>query len=154
MRSVLLDTNLLLLFTVGFLDKNLIGKHKRTREFTEEDFDLLVNIVSEATTIWITAHCLAEASNLLKQTDQFMAGRLMKCFMEATSPFRESYITKEIIFAQAVFQRLGVADSGIVVKAKRVDCVLTVDFDLYKEISRKGYNVINFNHLRMQHMIS
>lgn len=154
MRSVLLDTNLLLLFTVGLLDRKLIGKHKRTREFTEEDFDLLINAVSGATTIWITAHCLAEVSNLLKQTNQFLAARLLKFFGEAILRFSESHIKKEIVFEQPFFERLGVADSGIVVKAKRVDCVLTVDFDLYKEISRKGYNVINFNHLRMQHMVS
>lgn len=154
MRNVLLDTNLLLLLIVGLLDKNLIGKHKRTREFVEEDFELLTNTVSGVTTLWITAHCLAEVSNLLKQTNQFLATRLLNFLVEATSRFRESHLKKEIVFGQAFFERLGVADSGIVVKAKRVDCVLTVDFDLYNEISRLGYNVVNFNHLRMQHLIT
>lgn len=154
MRSVLLDTNLLLLLIVGFLDKKLIEKHKRTQAFTKEDFDLLIKSIADVQVIWITTHCLAEVSNLLKQTNQRQSNELIGFLAEATSKFKESYIKKELIFEKSFFARLGVADSGIVVKAKRVDCVFTVDFDLYNEISKKGYNVINFNHLRMNNMIS
>ena len=50
--------------------------------------------------------------------------------------------------------RLGVADTGIIVKAKRVNCVFTVDFDLYLEILHRGYNVINFNHLRTEMLLT
>ncbi len=46
MRSALLDTNLFLLLIVGLYDKKLIEKHKRTKAFTPEDFDLLVELIT------------------------------------------------------------------------------------------------------------
>jgi len=154
MSSVLLDTNLLLLLIVGLYDKDLIEKHKRTNIFTKDDFELLIKCIAECQVIWVTAHCLAEVSNLLKQSNRNKDNQLVSYLAEVTSKFRESHIKKEIIYKKDCFSRLGVADSGITVKAKRVDCVFTVDFDLYNEISKLGYKVINFNHLRMEKMIS
>ena len=95
MRSVLLDTNLLLLLIVGLFDKKLIGKHKRTKEFSEDDFELLINSINGVHTIWVTTHCLAEVSNLLKNTNQKQSLELLACFAKITAPFKESYIKKE-----------------------------------------------------------
>ena len=154
MNSVLLDTNLILLLIVGLFDKNLIEKHKRTNIFTKDDFDLLVNCISKYQVIWVTAHCLAEVSNLLKQTNNTANKKLLDCFSRVVSEFKESHIRKEIIFGKEIFCRMGVADTGIIVKAKRVSCVITVDFDLFNEISNSGNKVINFNHIRMSKLIS
>ena len=154
MRSVLLDTNLLLLLIVGLHDKNSIGKHKRTQAFTIADFDLLIKSISGAQAIWITVHSLAEVSNLLKQTNQNLKNELIKCLVRVTTEFKESYIDKEFIFKSDSFMRLGVTDSGLLIKAKRVDCVFTTDLDLYLAIKNKGYAVVNFNHLREQNMFT
>jgi hypothetical protein len=35
-----------------------------------------------------------------------------------------------------------------------VTCVFTVDLDLYIEILKRGYKVVNFNHLRMRNLIA
>lgn len=154
MRSVLLDTNLLLLLIVCFYDKNLIGKHKRTRNFTyvAEDFDLLVK--NEYEILWVTSHCLAEVSNLLKQTHGSQAKRLLASFRLFVARTKESHIQKEVILENDIVLRLGVADTGIIIKSKRVSCVFTVDFDLYNEISRKGNKVVNFNHLKVQILLT
>ncbi|MDM8515218.1 hypothetical protein QUF76_03375 [Desulfobacterales bacterium HSG16] len=154
MSSVLLDTNLLLLLVVGLYDENLIENHKRTSNFTKEDFALLKESLANCQVIWVTSHCLAEVSNLLKQSHANKSNKLMAFLKEIVSQFKESHIEKTIVFKQECFSRLGVADSAITVKAKRVDCVFTVDFDLYNEISRAGCKVINFNHLRMENMLS
>jgi hypothetical protein len=53
---------------VGFYNKGIIGNHKRTKTFTAADYDLLVKSIDEYEILWITSHCLAEVSNLLKQT--------------------------------------------------------------------------------------
>ncbi|MCL0040353.1 enoyl-CoA hydratase-related protein [Thermodesulfovibrionales bacterium] len=63
---------------------------------------------------------------------------------------KESHITKKVIFANNVSIRLGAADTGIVIKSKRVSCVFTTDLALYTEISKKGNKVVNFNHLRQE----
>jgi len=149
MRSILLDTNLLVLLIVGLYDKKVIENHKRTRTFTKQDFDLLINHIGGYDVLWVTSHCIAEASNLLKQTHESQAKELLSVLGIFMSDKKESHIPKEVIFGNNYSMRLGVADTGIVIKSKRVDCVFTVDFDLYTEILRLGYNVVNFNHLRM-----
>lgn len=154
MSSVLLDTNLILLLIVGLFDQNLIENHKRTNIFTKNDFELLVKCIAQYQVIWVTAHCLAEVSNLLKQTSSNKHKLLLEHFSKVVSEFKESHINKGIIFEKEVFCRLGVADTGITVKAKRVSCVYTVDFDLFNEISRSGNKVINFNHIRFEKLIS
>ena len=154
MRSVLLDTNLLLLLIVGIYDKNLIGKHKRTKSFIAEDFDLLVDSIDGYEILWVTSHCLAEVSNLLKQTHSTQAKELMACFATFVANAKESHIQKEVIFSSKYVGRLGVADTGIIMKSKRVSCVFTVDFDLYIEISKTGNRVVNFNHLRNEILIA
>lgn len=153
MRSVLLDTNLLVLLIVGLYNKKVIGNHKRTRTFTEQDFDLLINHIGGYDILWITSHCIAETSNLLKQTHENQAKELLSVLGTFMSDKKESHIPKEVIFGNNYSMRLGVTDTGIIIKSKRVDCVFTVDFDLYAEISRLGYNVINFNHLRTEMLL-
>ncbi len=46
--NIFLDANLLLLLVIGFTDRTLIREFKRTQEFSEQDFDSLAEIVSQA----------------------------------------------------------------------------------------------------------
>ena len=155
MSSVLIDTNLLLLLIVGLYDKKLISVHKRTNNnFVPEDFDLLVESIDGYNILWVTSHCLAEVSNLIMQTNEKKAKELMAYFSNFIAKAKESHIPKEIIFKNGISTRLGVSDTGLIIKSKRVTCVFTVDFDLYKEISNRGYKVVNFNHLRMRNLIA
>jgi len=154
MSSVLIDTNLLLLLIVGFYNKKLISVHKRTKEFMPKDFDLLVKCINGYNILWVTSHCLAEVSNLIRQTDKKQAKELMAYFLNYVTKAKESHIPKEIIFKNGVLTRLGVADTGLIIKSKRVSCVFTVDLELYLEISKRGYKVVNFNHLRMRNLIA
>jgi len=140
MSSVLLDTNLLVLLIIGLYDKNLINSHKRTTQFTIDDFELLLKSIGGYELLWVTSHCLAEVSNLLKQTNKSHAQQLLMFFKGFIFDKKESHVPKEIIFKENIFMRLGVADTGIIVKAKRVNCVFTVDLDLYLELSRRRYN--------------
>ena len=154
MRSVLIDTNLLVLLVVGYYKKTLIGQHKRTKEFVPEDFDLLRRFLSGYDILWVTSYCLAEASNLLKQTHPAQAKGLLNCMSAIVSRTKESHMSKEVLFGDERAARLGVADTGIFLKSKRVDCVLTRDFNLYREVSTSGRRVVNFNHLRAETLLA
>ena len=154
MSSVLIDTNLLLLLIVGLYNKDLISVHKRTKEFMPKDFDLLVKHINGYKILWVTSHCLAEVSNLIMQTNEKLAKELMTCFSGFVAEAKESHIPKEVIFKNGISTRLGIADTGIIIKSKRVTCVFTVDFDLYNDILNRGYNVVNYNHLRMRNLIA
>ena len=154
MNSVLIDTNLLLLLIVGFYNKDLISVHKRTKEFMPKDFDLLVKCINRYKILWVTSHCLAEVSNLIRQTNKKQAKELMAFFSVFIAKAKETHIAKDIIFKNSTLSRLGVADTGLIIKSKRVSCVFTVDLELYLEISKRGYKVVNFNHLRMRNLIA
>lgn len=154
MNSILVDTNLFLLLVVGGVNRNYITSHKRTRIFTPEDFDLLMANLSSFQTIWITSHCLAEVSNLLKQTDSRKQNELLMGLTQVCDSVKESHINKNVVFADNHYLKLGIADTGFLQKSKRVSCSLTVDHDLHLSLLNLGRKVINFNHLRMDSLLS
>jgi hypothetical protein len=153
MRSVLLDTNLLVLLIVGMCNREYISTHKRTRNFVIEDFDLLLESINGFAQLHITSHCLAEVSNLIRQTHERQAQELMTFLSKFSAKIKESHISKELIFNKDISVSLGVTDTGIFIKSKRVT-VFTVDLDLYLEILGAGHSVVNFNHLRNQRYLT
>jgi hypothetical protein len=52
------------------------------------------------------------------------------------------------ITAHGSFARLGITDAAIVLLSNHGPLILTDDFDLYIDIENRGFDVINFNHLR------
>ena len=68
MRKIIaLDANLLVLLIVGLTDRRLIASHKRLKEYTVDDFDLLERLISASAGIAVTPNVLSEASNLTRQ---------------------------------------------------------------------------------------
>ena len=147
-RSLLIDTNILVLLIVGETNRLRIGRHKRTRTFAPEDHATLLNVLDSYDELWITSHCYAEASNLLRQTDAAFSYQLSLTLLSLAHRVRESHFPISVIREPVVAARLGVADAGFVHKAKSVTAFLTTDFRLYTEVSRRYGNAINFNHLR------
>src|ERR1700748_375819 len=67
-RTLLLDANLLVLFTVGAASKDYIEKHKRLRAYTVRDYDLLCKaFIRIARQVIVTPNTVTEASNLIRQ---------------------------------------------------------------------------------------
>lgn len=155
MTSVLVDTNLLVLLVVGMSGRDKIGRHKRTREFEEEDFDLLLSLLDPFDTYWVTAHCLAETSNLMAQTND----KERPMLLEGLASFckhkgaKESNIAMSRIFKDHRYPRLGVADTGFLQKSRTVNCSITTDLALYLSIEKAGSRAINFNHVRQARLL-
>ncbi|MDF1780759.1 MAG: hypothetical protein P1U67_05640 [Alcanivoracaceae bacterium] len=147
-KSLLLDTNLLVVFVVGLLDPSIIGRHKRTRDYTPEDFAALKSVLDNYQELWITSQSVAETSNLVRQTNRPEAENLLTVLSELVSSSKESNMDSKAIFSVPCVQTLGVTDAGIAKKSKRVTNLLTADLDLYLEVSRLFGNAINFNHVR------
>jgi hypothetical protein len=67
-RSVLLDTNLLVLLIVGSTSEAHVAKHKRTRSYDVQSFRLLRDTLRwNFTALVTTPHVLAETSALVRQ---------------------------------------------------------------------------------------
>ena len=62
--GLLIDTNLVVLFAVGTVNRKRIEAFKRTRQYTEADFDLLLRLLDRPGPVYTTPHILAEVSNL------------------------------------------------------------------------------------------
>ncbi len=139
-----------MLLAVGMTDREIIGKHRRTRTFVREDYDLLQELIGDFNELRVPSHCFAEASNLLKHTNDREASLLLSTLSSLVGKFVETYIPKEIIVKERHFVRLGVADSGIIQESERVTLSLTTDLELYKAIGNMGRSVENFNHRRIQ----
>src|SRR6266404_339872 len=78
--GLLVDTNLLVLFAVGTVNRNRIETFKRTRQYTKTDYDLLVRVLEKFKTLYTVAHVLAEVSNLtdLPGPERLQARRVLK----------------------------------------------------------------------------
>src|ERR1700744_40865 len=63
-KSVLVDSNLLILLLVGTVNRRRILDFKRTQNFTVEDFDTLSSLVSWFGRLYATPHVLSQVSDL------------------------------------------------------------------------------------------
>jgi len=108
MPSALIDTNLLVLLVVGTTKKEYISEHKRTNIFTERCYNELLSLLEVFDSIWITSHCLAEVSNLLKYTHEKQAKELLSTLSGICLNYNESHMAKADIFASEFYLRLGV----------------------------------------------
>lgn len=142
MRKLLLDTNVLMLLVIGRFDRALIPHHRRTNTFAPKDFDLLNTFLARYSAIVTTAPVLTELSNLLG--NDFHA-TIAETLVQVCGSFREYGVTKEVIFADEAFDRLGFADASIVGAAVSdgdgatdTTVVLTDDAKLYNEVLYRG----------------
>ncbi|MGD0517565.1 MAG: hypothetical protein ABSA26_08525 [Thermoguttaceae bacterium] len=78
-QGIIVDTNVLLLFFVGKYEPLLIAKHKRTRQYSIEDFQILEKFLKLfQNRIITTPNILTEASNLLGDCNSSDQVRLWK----------------------------------------------------------------------------
>lgn len=148
MRAVTLDTNLLVLLVVGTLDRQLIPKHKRTRKFTPEDFDALLGELERYPRIVVTPNVVTETSNLLGQTNDATARRLLERLRQLLAKLSERFVASVDAAAAPGFLRLGIADAATLHNPPASSVLLTDDLGLYLEATRLGRSAVNFTHLQ------
>lgn len=147
-RGVLVDTNLLVLLLVGLTNPARITTFKRTQSYTVEDFGLLQNLI-----VWFgkpliaTPHLLAEVSNLTDLPDREMI-QVRKLFQSLVERLEEQYDTARDLVATAFFQKFGLTDASIAAVSGKGVLILTADLQLQLALQAKGFDALNFNHVR------
>ena|SRR5579884_272202 len=148
--GLLIDTNLLVLFAVGSVNRWRIETFKRTRQYTKADFDLLMRALENQQPLYSTAHVLAEVSNLTDLPGNERL-RIRSFLREMILRLDEVAIPSREATESPVYARLGLADAAIAAAASSTGCtVLTDDLDLYLALMRQQIGVVNFTHLRAQ----
>jgi predicted nucleic acid-binding protein len=144
----LVDTNLLVLYAVGTVNRNRIETFKRTRQYTKADYDLLVEALTNFPRLYTAAHVLAEVSNLtdLPGAERLQARLVLK---ETISVLNEAEMSSTRAAEDRLYQDLGLVDAAIGAVASAHKCaVLTDDLDLYLRLIHDNVRVFNFTHVR------
>lgn len=145
---LLLDTNVLVLFAVGTVNRRRIETFKRTRQYTIRDFDLLLSLITQWKSLFTVPHVLAEVSNLtnLSGAERPQVRQILK---ETISVLTEVSIPSVRASLDPIYPSLGLVDAAIATVAREHRCtVLTDDLDLYLQLAKDGVGVINFTHFR------
>lgn len=145
MKAVIIDANLLVLLVVGKLDRRLISRHKRTRAYDDNAYEILVRYLKRFGKIIVTPNVLTETSNLLEDGKDPRALGILKDFVASLD---ERFIPSERAVAQPHFERLGLTDAGLLDTWASDSVLLTADLDLYIAATQLQRTAINFTHLR------
>lgn len=151
-RSLLVDSNLLVLFVVGAYDRNLIARFKRTAQFEPDDYDRLVDAMGQFQTVLVTPHVLTETSNLIGQlNDPARTGVRTRLYalLELTT---EQHVAARDT-AETSFVKFGLTDAAIEQVSDASPAVLTDDHVLAGYLKSRGVHAFNFNHLRSADML-
>ncbi len=145
-----IDSSLLLLLVVGRSSREIIAKHRRLRkEYSAEDFDILLGLLERVDQVCVTPHTLTETSNLLAQHGEPERSRLFDQLRHLIHESKEVAVKGTNASNSRAFKRLGITDSALLEVVTEETPLLTVDFDLYQEAVMKGPSAaVNFTRYR------
>jgi hypothetical protein len=146
--GVLVDTNILLLYCVGSYSREQISRFKRTVQFTVEDYDLLVRLLSRFARVVTTPNILSEVNSLSGQMGEPAKTQYFEEFARGIALLDEQYVASATASRLSAFPKLGLTDSGILHLAGGKYLVLSDDFRLCQFLEKAGVDVLNFNHIR------
>jgi rRNA-processing protein FCF1 len=163
-RGILIDTNILLLWFVGSVNRQRISKFNRTEKFVPEDYDLLLRLLEYFfPKIVTTPNILTEVNSLANQIGEPERSQCFAKLAESVVRLDEHYIESNVAVGVNSFTRFGLTDCGILELARGGThpareavpqeignryLVLTDDLKLAKHLQSSGVDAINFNHLR------
>jgi rRNA-processing protein FCF1 len=151
-KGILIDTNILLLFLVGSVNKERITKFNRTQQFIPEDYELLLEFMGKFQKLVTTPNILTEVNSLANQLgepERSQCFAIFARFVKNVDILNEHYIKSQEAVNTDKFIKFGLTDSGIVTLAKGNYLVLTDDLKLANYLQNLEVDVINFNNIRV-----
>lgn len=135
-----IDSNLLILLVAGKVDKDLIGKHRRLKNFSTDDYQRLLDILEPDKSIYVTPNTLTEASNLLPQHKKPEPSPLLDHLRHLIHESKEIVIASEQASSRNEFKWLGLTDAVLLEAITPDKPLLTADLELYAEGTKKDVN--------------
>ena len=131
------------------MDRKLIPKHRRLREYTAEDYEILLGLLSPVDRIFVTPNTLTETSNLLSQHGEPERSRFFDRLRFVIHESEEVIIAGADASDNASFSRLGLTDAALLEVVTDETPVLTVDLGLYlAALEKSDHAAVNFAHHR------
>jgi predicted nucleic acid-binding protein len=150
--TLLLDTNLLVLFIVGSTNKAYIARHKRLKAFTADDFNLLLDLVNQAEKVMLTPNTLTETSNLIRYIEEPAKTEILDKFSQLVQTNEEVYLKSRDALKHLSYRPLGLADAVLLNLSEGHNTLATTDLNLYLSAIADKKPAINFNHLRDRYL--
>jgi hypothetical protein len=145
-KRLIVDTNLLLLALIG--GTSSIVAFKRTRGYSDDDYQLLLNVIDQFEKLVATPHILAEVSNLTNGLYGSKLRDFYSTLKHSLSTIIEIHNPALDISRDYELSPYGLTDVGIVAAAKDNYLVLTDDLRVAGFAHQHCVDVVNFNHIR------
>lgn len=147
MPRALIDTNLLVLLAAGMVHPNAIGEHRRLKQFSLRNFEVLKEICRGYPVQISVPNVLSEASNLIGSGDQVLAREAPAWLSRYISVLDEVYVPSSEVVKSPFYYGLGLTDAAIIIAAReRSAAVLTSDHKLHGQLTAQGLEAINIFH--------
>ena len=144
-----IDASLLVLLVVGSVGKELIEKHRRLREYSAEDYDILISLLDPVARVYVTPNTLTETSNLLGQHANPERSRFFDRLRFIIHESEEVVVASGQASSNSEFNRLGLTDAALLEAVTPETPLVTDDLKLYLAAITSGQEVaLNFAHYR------
>jgi hypothetical protein len=148
-KGIFVDSNLLLLYFVGAIDKDLIQRFKRTKQYALEDYNTLEEYIGHFSQCVTTPNVLTEVSNLANSLTGDLRVSFWHVLKSSVTIIREDYVPSGSVLPFRDCVKFGLTDVGITTLVKGKYLLLTDDFPLSQYFQSIGGDVVNFNHMRI-----
>lgn len=130
--------------------RDYVSKHKRLKEFTLDDYDLLREQLTVATEIVVTPNTLTETSNLIDHIANPARSQIYEKLRQLLKlpNAKEMYVTSAAAVVRDELPQLGLTDCALLEICSNGTPLITVDLHLYLAATGNGDKALNFNHLR------
>lgn len=146
-RSLLLDSNLLLLWLTAQYDMRLLTTFKRVEMYTQNDAALLAWIIDQHGALVTTAHIVTEASNLGNSLSSYIKSGWFGSLAAFCLTTVEDTPALAALAVKDELLRFGLADCALATLSTKYQ-VLTTDYRLSNTLMSSGRYVLNFADLR------
>jgi len=152
-KTVLLDSNLLLVLMAGALGAQIFTRFKRVSDYTIKDYELLVRLVRSFSVLLTTPHILTEVSNLANGLPSWCKSDWSANFASLFVSNRGSIQVRECWTPAAELARMpeffafGIADCAIAGQSNQA-LIVTEDYRLSGKLRSRNVPVVNFRDIR------
>lgn len=145
-KELALDSNLLLLLTVGSFEPRTLNSFKRLSAFSSGDLKLLQDAMS-GRRLLVTPHLLTEITNLANALPELFRQGFYRYLARVVPTFTERQIDAKTLCRDQSFLLFGLTDSALASLANQT-LVITEDGRLADYLKRQGNSVMNLSDLR------
>lgn len=150
-KGILIDTNILILWVVGTVNRERISRFNRTKTFTPNDYDILSQLLDYFSRVVTTPHILTEVNSLMNtlgEPERSTGLQILGEALQNSDKVYEEYRESSQIMQNNQFYKFGLTDCGIMEVCQGRYLVLTDDFKLAGYLFSQNIDTINFNHIR------